>query len=159
MKAMVLEKTGPIEENPLKMADWPVPEPADRQILVKVSACGICHTELDEIEGRLRPELPIILGHEIVGIVERTGPGAAKFKRGDRVGIMSCIASVLYVEFTIEESDNEKNQRYIDVCTVVEHFIRLCHRHHDRIFELTRDRPDFEERRVAGGDCSYDAPF
>jgi propanol-preferring alcohol dehydrogenase len=87
MKAMVLEKTGPIEDKPLKMVDWPVPEPAVGQILVKVSACGVCHTELDEIEGRLQARLPIILGHEIVGIVERLGPDTARFKPGDRVGI------------------------------------------------------------------------
>jgi propanol-preferring alcohol dehydrogenase len=87
MKAMVLEKTGPIEEKPLQMVDLPVPEPAAGQILVKVSTCGICHTELDEIEGRLQPRLPIILGHEVVGKVERSGPGATRFKKGDRVGI------------------------------------------------------------------------
>jgi len=87
MQAMVLEKTGPIEEKPLKMVDWPVPEPAPKEILVKVSACGVCHTELDEIEGRLQARLPIILGHEIVGTVDRLGPDAARFKPGDRVGI------------------------------------------------------------------------
>jgi propanol-preferring alcohol dehydrogenase len=54
---------------------------------VKVSACGICHTELDEIEGRLQPNLPIILGHEIVGKVEGLGPGVTRFAQGDRVGI------------------------------------------------------------------------
>jgi propanol-preferring alcohol dehydrogenase len=87
MQAMVLEKTGPIEGNPLRMVNWQVPEPAPREILVKVSACGVCHTELDEIEGRLQPRLPIILGHEIIGIVERLGHGAARFRPGDRVGI------------------------------------------------------------------------
>ena len=53
----------------------------------------------------------------------------------------------MHTDFTIEENQNEKNQRYTGVNTVVEHFIRLCHRHrdHDRIFELTRDRPDFED--------------
>jgi len=53
MKAAILEKTTNIKENdqPLKMVDLPVPEIGDRQILVKVSACGVCHTELDEIEG------------------------------------------------------------------------------------------------------------
>jgi len=54
---------------------------------VKISACGICHTELDEIEGRLQSRLPIILGHEVVGKVESLGPEATKYKSGDRVGI------------------------------------------------------------------------
>jgi len=88
MKAMVLEKILPVKERPLKLVDLPVPTPGSKQILVKVSACGVCHTELDEIEGRLSPtKFPIILGHEIVGRVERLGNTASKFKKGDRVGI------------------------------------------------------------------------
>lgn len=88
MKAMVLEKILPVKERPLKLVDLPVPTPGSKQILVKVSACGVCHTELDEIEGRLSPtKFPIILGHEIVGRVERLGDTASKFKKGDRVGI------------------------------------------------------------------------
>ncbi len=68
--------------------DFPRPIPGQNQIVVKVSACGICHTELDEIEGRVSPsEFPMILGHEIVGRVESLGQGATKFKKGDRVGI------------------------------------------------------------------------
>lgn len=87
MKAMVLKKISPIEEEPLEMVDLPVPGPGQREILVKVLACGVCHTELDEIEGRLKPKLPIILGHEIVGKVEKLGSRVSKFKIGDRVGI------------------------------------------------------------------------
>jgi propanol-preferring alcohol dehydrogenase len=64
-----------------------IPQPTTKEILVKISACGVCHTELDEIEGRLQAKLPIILGHEIVGKVESLGSGAAKFRVGDRVGI------------------------------------------------------------------------
>ncbi len=106
MKAMVLEKAGPIEENPLKMADLPDPKPADGQILVKVSACGVCHTELDEIEGRLQARLPIILGHEIVGIVERLGPGAARFRPGDRVGIAWINSACGKCSFCLAGSEN-----------------------------------------------------
>jgi len=87
MKAMVLKKVAPIEEKPLELEDWPIPAPGPKQILVKISACGVCHTELDEIEGRLQPRLPIILGHEIVGRVESLGSEVTKFKSGDRVGI------------------------------------------------------------------------
>ena len=54
---------------------------------MKISACGVCHTELDEIEGRLQPKLPVVLGHEIVGKVESLGSGVTKFKIGDRAGI------------------------------------------------------------------------
>ena len=87
MKAMILKETMPIEKEPLQWVDLPTPTPGPKEILVKVSACGICHTELDEIEGRLQPNLPIILGHEIVGKVEGLGFGVTKFARGDRVGI------------------------------------------------------------------------
>ena len=55
MKAMVLESHLPIEAMPLKLADLPIPTPGDHQILVKVSVCGACHTDLDEVEGRLMP--------------------------------------------------------------------------------------------------------
>jgi propanol-preferring alcohol dehydrogenase len=88
MKAMVLEKISPVEEKPLKLVELPQPVPGKGQILVRVSACGVCHTELDEIEGRVTPSrFPMILGHEIVGRVEGLGLGVVKFKKEDRVGI------------------------------------------------------------------------
>jgi len=90
MKAMVLNKICSLAENksPLEMANLPDPVPGEKEILVKVSACGVCHTELDEIEGRTPPpRFPIVLGHEIVGRVEEIGTRAGKFKIGDRVGI------------------------------------------------------------------------
>ncbi|MDH4291907.1 MAG: alcohol dehydrogenase catalytic domain-containing protein, partial [Dehalococcoidia bacterium] len=88
MRAMVLERISLVEEKPLKLANLPKPTPGRDQILVKVFACGVCHTELDEIEGRVAPSrFPMILGHEIVGRVERLGPGASKFRKGARVGI------------------------------------------------------------------------
>ena len=88
MKAMVLKGISSIKEKPLELVDLPVPVPNSGQILVKVLACGICHTELDEIEGRVPPaKFPIVLGHEIVGRVEKLGAGASKFKDGERVGI------------------------------------------------------------------------
>jgi propanol-preferring alcohol dehydrogenase len=85
MKAMILKQISHFRENktPLEMADIPDPVAAD-----KVSTCGVCHTELDEIEGRTPPPtFPIILGHEIVGKVVAVGRRATRFKRGDRVGI------------------------------------------------------------------------
>jgi len=87
MKAMVLREIAGIETEPLRMEDLPVPVPGPQEILVKVSVCGICHTELDEIEGRLQPKLPVILGHQVVGRVVGLGPGSERFKLGDRVGI------------------------------------------------------------------------
>lgn len=87
MRAMVLQEIKPVENNPLELKDLPIPEPSNKQIRIKVATCGVCHTELDEIEGRLEAKLPVILGHEVVGTVESLGPGAGKFRPGDRVGI------------------------------------------------------------------------
>ncbi|MEM3452474.1 MAG: zinc-dependent alcohol dehydrogenase family protein [Candidatus Hadarchaeum sp.] len=88
MRAAVITKIAPVEENPLELVDLIDPVPAGNQILIKISACGICHTELDEIEGRVPPtRFPMVPGHEIVGRVEKLGPQASKFKVGDRVGV------------------------------------------------------------------------
>lgn len=90
MKAMVLDEIGAIEANqtPLELRELPVPAPGEGEVLVKVSACGVCHTELDEIEGRTPPpRLPVVLGHQVVGRVEATGSNTSRFRSGERVGI------------------------------------------------------------------------
>ncbi len=90
MKAMALSEIGFIQEglDPLKLIELPVPEPVEDQILVRVTACGVCHTELDEIEGRTPPpHLPMVLGHQVVGRVEQLGPKSNRFRIGERVGI------------------------------------------------------------------------
>src|SRR6202521_2029551 len=88
MKAMVVEKPAPIESDPLHALDAPVPEPGQGEILVRVRTCGVCRTDLHVAEGDLPPRHPrIIPGHEIVGVVDKRGVGAARFKQGDRVGI------------------------------------------------------------------------
>jgi len=77
MKAMVLNRLTSLEENqaPLELAELPNPLPGEHEILIKVSACGVCHTELDEIEGRTPPpRLPVVLGHQVVGRVVSSGP-------------------------------------------------------------------------------------
>jgi propanol-preferring alcohol dehydrogenase len=89
MKAMILNGLCSLEENsaPLELTTLPDPTPGAGELLVRVSACGVCHTELDEIEGRTPPpSLPVVLGHQVVGIVEQTG-GATNFETGQRVGI------------------------------------------------------------------------
>jgi propanol-preferring alcohol dehydrogenase len=90
MKAMVLRQLGSLADNstPLELADLPVPVPHDGEILVRVAACGICHTELDEIEGRTPPpRLPVIPGHQVIGRVVELGRGVRGVQLGDRVGI------------------------------------------------------------------------
>lgn len=90
MKAMVLNQLVTIAENksPLSFEEMPEPVPENNEILIKVSTCGVCHTELDEIEGRMPPpQLPVILGHQIVGRVVAGGDQVTKFRTGDRVGV------------------------------------------------------------------------
>jgi propanol-preferring alcohol dehydrogenase len=106
MKAMVLKRIAPVEQEPLEMMDVPVPVPGPGEILVKVSVCGVCHTELDEIEGRLLPKLPIVLGHEIVGRVEGMGAGAGRFKLGERVGVAWIHSACGRCPFCLEGNEN-----------------------------------------------------
>ena len=90
MRAMLLRATGSLDANPapLALAEIDDPEPADDEILIRVAACGVCHTELDEIEGRTPPpRLPVVPGHEVVGRVVASGSRAGKFRQGDRVGV------------------------------------------------------------------------
>ncbi len=88
MKAMVLEEISPIENSPLRLLDWPAPEPGPGELSVRVRACAVCRTDLHVIEGDLPGEtLPIIPGHQVVGIVERMGPECRAFRPGQRVGI------------------------------------------------------------------------
>lgn len=89
MKAFQINRIRPVSEGtaPLDLADLPIPEPAEGEILIRVSACAVCHTELDEIEGRTPPPaLPVIPGHQVVGRVEAAGRNVRWFSTGDRVG-------------------------------------------------------------------------
>jgi alcohol dehydrogenase, propanol-preferring len=90
MKAMVLKSICRLEENmhPLELVNMPVPVPKKDEVLIRVSACGVCHTELDEIEGRTPPpRLPVVLGHQIVGRIEEVGKEVRKLRVGERVGV------------------------------------------------------------------------
>jgi len=90
MKAMALSSLCNLnqENNPLKLIDLPEPIPENNEILVRIAVCGVCHTELDEIEGRTPPSFfPMIPGHQIVGKVAQLGPSANRFNIGDRAGI------------------------------------------------------------------------
>jgi propanol-preferring alcohol dehydrogenase len=85
---MVLRQSGNVGGNPLTMQDLPVPEPASGQVRVRVQVCGVCRTDLHIVEGDLpRAKLPVVPGHEVVGTVEKLGPGVQTVKEGDRVGI------------------------------------------------------------------------
>ena len=106
MKAQILKEISPVENRPLELVYLPVPQPRSKEILVRISACGVCHTELDEIEGRLQPKLPMILGHEIIGKVESLGSRVTKFQVGDRVGIAWIYSACGKCHFCKEGNEN-----------------------------------------------------
>lgn len=109
MKAMVLNKICDlkVEKNPLELVEMPQPVPGEREILIKVTCCGVCHTEIDEIEGRIPPpRFPIIPGHQVVGRVAEAGPGAKKFKIGDRLGVAWIFSSCGKCSFCLNGNEN-----------------------------------------------------
>jgi len=84
MNAMLFEEPG----TPLRQSDLPVPEPAAHEVLLNVRACGVCRTDLHIVDGELtEPKLPLIPGHQIVGIVEKRGRAVTRLAQGDRVGV------------------------------------------------------------------------
>ena len=97
---MLLRETAPLAQNPnpLSLKDLPEPKINAGEVLIRIKACGVCHTELDEIEGRMKPRLPIVLGHQVVGNVESvglptkqehtlTGTRAPALQKNQRVGV------------------------------------------------------------------------
>ena len=88
MRALVLTRQRPVEEGPLELTDLPVPEPGPGEVRVRVSACGVCHTDLHIVEGDLPlAKSPLVPGHQIVGRVDALGPGVEGLPRGARVGV------------------------------------------------------------------------
>jgi len=88
MKAMILRSPRPAEESPLEMTDLPLPEPGAEEIRLRVRACGICHTDLHTVEGDLPlPKLPVVPGHQVVGIVDAVGEKVSRFAVGQRAGV------------------------------------------------------------------------
>ena len=88
MKAMVLDSPGDVARNPLRLDNVPMPEPGSSEVLVRVSVCGICRTDLHVVEGELeRPKLPLIPGHQAVGLITRLGSGVNERTIGERVGV------------------------------------------------------------------------
>ena len=135
MRAMVLNALGLLRDNPkpLELTDLPDPVPGRGEILIRVSTCGVCHTELDEIEGRTPPpRLPIILGHQVVGRVERVGDDATRCRVGDRVGIAWIHSACGICPFCLSDRENlcdqfratgrDANGGYAELTTVPEAF-------------------------------------
>ncbi len=88
MKACMLSNPAPVDSNPLRFGDYPDPTVGPGEVLVRVQACGVCRTDLHVVEGELEQrKSPLAPGHQVVGVVERCGPGATRFQEGARVGV------------------------------------------------------------------------
>jgi propanol-preferring alcohol dehydrogenase len=109
MKAMLLHSLADLSktQSPLKMSDIPIPKPGRKEVLLKVLTCGVCHTELDEIEGRTPPSFfPIALGHQVVGRVVQIGKDCTRYAIGDRVGIAWIYSSCGACRYCREGNEN-----------------------------------------------------
>lgn len=113
MRAMLLRNTAVLKDNPipLELVIVPDPVPAANEVLIRVHACGVCHTELDEIEGRITlPVLPAILGHQVVGRVEVVGEKVKTPKVGERVGVAWIYSACGHCEFCRGGEENLCNK-------------------------------------------------
>jgi propanol-preferring alcohol dehydrogenase len=135
MKAMVLNRISNFEDTatPLVPTELPDPVPRDNEILVKISACGVCHTELDEIEGRTPPpRLPVVPGHQVVGRVAQTGSASKSFRAGERVGVAwihsacgkceLCLSGMENLCADFKATGRDANGGYAEYMTVREDF-------------------------------------
>ena len=107
MKAWILENQAPIENLPLKMKEVPQPEPEARELRIKNVACGVCRTDIHVAEGDLPlKKSPLILGHEIVGVVDKIGEQVTNFNIGDRVGITWLNSTCGKCKFCLSDREN-----------------------------------------------------
>ena len=133
MKAMLLKEFAPIEKNPLEFIDLPVPKISTKEILIRVKVCGVCHTDLHTVEGELhQAKLPIIPGHQVIGVVEKAGDKVSRFKEGDRVGVAWLHSACGKCRFCERETENlcvnarftglDVNGGYAEYITIPEKF-------------------------------------
>lgn len=127
---MVLEQVG----KPLVLKEVPRPEPGPNEILIKTLTCGVCRTDVHIVDGELpHPKLPLILGHQVVGIVEKSGKGASKYKLGSLVGVPWLGGTCHECEFCLTDRENLcdkaiftgflKNGGYAEYCSAHEDYV------------------------------------
>ncbi len=107
MKAMVLRSQAPVQSDPLEYCDLPDPRPGPGEVRLRVSACGICHTDLHVVEGDLpEAKLPVVPGHQVVGTVDMVGPEVSLLRPGDRVGVPWLHSTCGACDFCISGREN-----------------------------------------------------
>lgn len=135
MKAWIIDRVCDLktDSEPLKLTELPKPLPGAGELLIKVRACGVCHTEIDEIEGRTPPpNYPVVPGHQVVGIVEETNGTKTNIKVGDRVGVAWIYSACGKCEYCRSGRENlcakfratgrDTNGGYAEYMTVPENF-------------------------------------
>ncbi|MDA3902130.1 MAG: zinc-dependent alcohol dehydrogenase family protein [Desulfuromusa sp.] len=109
MKAMLLQKLSDLrsEREPLRLVEYPIPEPGSGEVRIRVAVCGVCHTELDEIEGRTPPpKLPVILGHQAVGQIDKVGADVSNRQLGERVGVAWIYSACGHCRWCVQGLEN-----------------------------------------------------
>ncbi|MGC1378098.1 MAG: zinc-dependent alcohol dehydrogenase family protein [Anaerolineales bacterium] len=107
MKALRLHFSAPVDQNPLQSEQVSNPRPGPGQVRVKISVCGVCHTDLHTVEGEIHPPaLPITPGHQVVGVIDALGPGVENWEKGQRVGVPWLHAACGTCEFCRRGEEN-----------------------------------------------------
>ncbi|RIH63026.1 alcohol dehydrogenase [Mariniphaga sediminis] len=136
MKAWVIDEISDLrtEDKPLTRMDIPKPKPKLGELLIKVNVCGVCHTEIDEIEGRTPPPFfPVVPGHQVVGVVEESNGLEGDIRPGDRVGVAWIFSSCGVCEYCVSGRENlcpefmatgrDANGGYAEYMVVPEQFV------------------------------------
>ena len=139
MRAMVLEKVGA----PLVLEEVPCPVPQDFEVLIKVKTCGVCRTDLHIVEGDLSsPKLPLILGHQVIGVIEKIGNKVSKRKVGERVGVPWLGGSCNQCEFCLSARENLCDHGMYTGYLCNGGYAEYCVAHEDFILEIPKKYDD-----------------
>ena len=143
MKACLLRSPAPVETNPLALADVSTPQPAAGEVLVRVSYCGVCRTDLHVIEGELVPQKsPVIPGHQVIGLIEKLGSGAKRFPMGTRVGIAWLHHTDGTCEFCLSGAENLCDHPTFTGYTVDGGYAEYVVAPEDFIYAIPKEFPD-----------------
>ncbi|CAF0702030.1 alcohol dehydrogenase catalytic domain-containing protein [Candidatus Methylacidithermus pantelleriae] len=149
MKAAILTKPVPIEENPLHIGDYPDPVPGPDEVLLEVLACGVCRSNLHVVEGDwlsrgVPAKLPIVPGHEVVGRIVELGPGVKRYRKGDRVGVQPLWNSCGYCEYCLSAREELCRQKHITGETVDGGYAELLVAKENHIYPIPPELSDVE---------------
>ena len=159
MRAAILYNQQPIENSPLKIEEIAIPQINENEVLIKINACGICHTDLHIIEGELPPvKMPIIPGHQIVGVVEKIGTKVTKFKVGDKIGVPWLYSTCGKCEFCVRGKENLCNNAKFTGYHVNGGFTEYAKVSEDFAYHLPENLPDLNiAPLLCGGVIGYRA--